>query len=208
MKKFYLTILVVLGVVLGLSWRESAQVNAATIKKGSNSDTLIVYFSKSGINYEGYRKTGNTAKLANDIQKATGADMYEIVPAKPYSRTSYKAVEKRATAEQKQNARPATKGSMPNVSKYKTIFIGSPIWYNEYPMPVRTFMDKVDLNGKTLIPFATDSGSGMGEQPQQLKKQYPKAKIRKGFSVEGADVSKANTQTNVNKWVKNLGLSK
>lgn len=207
MKKVVTLMMVLAGVFLGI-FTQIDKISAAQVKKGSNSNVLIVYFSKSGINYEGYRKTGNTEVVANDIQKATGGDMYEIVPSKPYSRTSYKAVEKRATAEQNRNARPAIKGSMPDVSKYKTVFIGSPIWYNEYPMPVRTFMDKVNLNGKTLVPFATDSGSGMGDQPQQLKRQYPKAKIRKGFSVEGADVSKASTQTNVNKWVKSLGYAK
>lgn len=207
MKKVVTLMMVLAGVFLGI-FTQIDKISAAQVKKGSNSNVLIVYFSKSGINYEGYRKTGNTEVVANDIQKATGGDMYEIVPSKPYSRTSYKAVEKRATAEQNRNARPAIKGSMPDVSKYKTVFIGSPIWYSEYPMPVRTFMDKVNLNGKTLVPFATDSGSGMGDQPQQLKRQYPKAKIRKSFSVEGADVSKASTQTNVNKWVKSLGYAK
>ncbi|MGI1818687.1 flavodoxin [Lactobacillus johnsonii] len=164
--------------------------------------SIIVFFSKPGINYEGYRKVGNTEVIARDIQKLTKSDMYQVVPKKPYPMKSYSAVEKRATAEQKNNARPAIKNPIPSMKKYKTVFIASPVWYSELPMVMRTFMDKTDLNGKTIIPVVTDFGSGFASIPDQIKKQYPKANVIDGFNVQGADVQKAQPQ--VKKFVDGL----
>lgn len=182
------------------SANNSSDNKSSKVALGKKS--IIVFFSKPGINYEGYRKVGNTEVVARDIQKLTGSDIYQVVPKKPYSMTSYAAVEKRATAEQKNNARPAIKNPIPSMKKYKTVFVASPVWYSELPMVMRTFMDKTDLNGKTIIPVVTDSGSGFASIPDQLKKQYPKANVIDGFNIQGADVK--NAQPKVKKFVDGL----
>lgn len=211
-RKSFLTIVLlgILSVVLVACGKSNSQ-NSSTNNSSKTSKTqkvalgkksIIVFFSKPGINYEGYRKIGNTEVIARDIQKFTKSDMYQVVPKKPYPMKSYSAVEKRATAEQKNNARPAIKNPIPSMKKYKTVFIASPVWYSELPMLMRTFMDKTDLNGKTIIPVVTDSGSGFASIPDQIKKQYPKANVIDGFNVQGADVQKAQPQ--VKKFVDGL----
>ena len=113
-----------------------------------------------------------------------------------------------AQREQNQNARPAIKGKLPDVSKYDTVFIGGPIWWGEYPMVVRTFLDKENgLNGKTLIPFTTNEGSGLGNTRQVLKKQFPKSKVRQGFTATGNTVKNNpnRVRSQVNNWLDDLG---
>jgi flavodoxin len=209
------TVLVVLGIVLGIIYSKSnLQSNKSTsnqaIKetsqgstKKSNGKTLIIYFSHSGANYEGYRKVGNTQVIANYIKSKTNADIYRVIPAKAYPDKSLSKLEDIATEEKDNNARPSIKGSLPNVDNYKNIFIGSPIWYSEYPMIMRTLFDKIDLNNKTIIPFVTDGGSGFGSTQEILRDQYPKATILKGFQVQGSDVQ--NAKGDVNQWLTKLG---
>lgn len=205
MKKVWsvvLTVVTLLAAIVGLNTVNQSNAHAANNKK-----VLVVYFSRTKGVYGGDLKVGNTARVAKFIQKRTGADTYEIVPKKSYP-SGYNATTKVARREQRQNARPAIKGQLPNVNKYDTVFIGAPIWWGEYPMVVRTFLDKEpNLKNKTLIPFTTSQGSGLGNTTSQLKKQFPKAKVRKGFSVEGSSVkSNPNSvQKRVNSWLKGLG---
>lgn len=112
-----------------------------------------------------------------------------------------------AQREQDSNARPAIKNALPDVKKYDTIFIGSPILWGEYPMIVRTFIDNEKLNGKTVIPFTTSECSGLGNTAEILRKAYPKAKVITGFSAEGNDVKNnpQAVQKLVNSWLKRLG---
>ncbi|MFC2695361.1 MAG: flavodoxin [Lactobacillus sp.] len=140
------------------------------------------------------------------IKAKTGGDSYEIVPAKPYP-NSYNATTRVAQREQDSNARPAIKNALPNVKKYSTVFIGSPIWWGEYPMIVRTFIDNERLNGKTVIPFTTSEGSGLGNTAATLRRAYPKARVRGGFSAEGNDVKNdpQAVQRQVNAWLNRLG---
>lgn len=208
-------ILIVLGVVIGVIHSKSStqttsnnaiqesKDNSSRSKSTSHGKTLIIYFSHAGRNYEGNLKTGNTAVIANYIKEKTNADVYEVIPAKAYPTDSYSKLTKIATSEKDNNARPAIKGQLPDVSKYENIFIGSPIWYSEYPMIMRTLFDKINLNNKTIIPFVTNEGSGFGSTREILKKQYPKAKILKGYETEGSNVKDA--QRDVNKWLNGLG---
>lgn len=93
------------------------------------------------------------------------------------------------------------------MKKYSTVFIGSPIWWGEYPMIVRTFIDNERLNGKTVIPFTTSEGSGLGNTAATLRRAYPKALVRGGFSAEGNDVKNdpQAVQRQVNAWLNRLG---
>ena len=202
MKKF-LKLITVVGVALvALVAFSSNKAQAAQAKK----KVLVVYFSRTKGVYGGNLNKGNTARVAEFIQKETKADIYEIVPKKSYP-NDYEKTTEVAQQEQDENARPAIKNKLPNVKKYDTVFIGAPVWWGEYPMVVRTFLDKEPgLNGKKLVPFTTHEGSGLGNTSQQLKRQFSKAKVLKGFSVSGSDVKSdpKAVQKQVDRWLNGL----
>lgn len=206
MKKFWSIITVIVTVfatVASIAVKPNSSAQAAT----NHKKVLVVYFSRTQGVYGGSLKRGNTARVADFIQQKTNADTYEIVPKKVYPK-SYNRTTQVAQREQNQNARPAIKGKLPSVSIYDTIFIGGPIWWGEYPMVVRTFLDKESgLNGKTLIPFTTNEGSGLGNTRQVLKKQFPKSKVRQGFTARGNTVKNNPNQVRrqVNSWLNDLG---
>ena len=113
-----------------------------TVTKGSNGKALIAYFSK----------TGTTQRAAEEIQKLTGADMFRIEPVQAYPE-EYQRTTEIARDELNQNARTQVKGKVDDMAQYDTIFVGYPIWWMEPPMPVLTFLESYDLNGKTVIPM-------------------------------------------------------
>lgn len=188
------------------STKTTVKKNGKVTNKGKNGKVLVVYFSRTKGVYGGDLKRGNTAKVADFIQEKTKGDTYEIIPKKAYP-NGYDATTKVAQREQDSNARPAIKNALPNVKNYSTVFIGAPIWWGEYPMIVRTFIDNVNLNGKTVIPFTTSEGSGLGNTAETLRKAYPKAKVRKGFTTEGNNVKNhaASVKRQVNSWLNGLG---
>lgn len=182
------------------------QTSNPALAKGRGNQTLVVYFSYKRNSDGKPLRVGNTARVAQDIQRKTGADIYEIKPAHPYN-GSYQHVVDQAQTEQDRHARPAIAGTLPNVAKYKTVFVGGPIWWGEYPMIVYTFMDRVNLNHKDLIPFTTSEGSGLGNTSAALKKKYPQARVRKGFTATGNTVKDHPTVVahRVNHWLQGLG---
>lgn len=180
-----------------------SQVTKSSVSHSKNERILIVYFSRTGTNYPDVTlKQGHTRRVANEIEKVTGGTMYEIVPAVPYPK-NYQATVDQAQNEQDRNARPKIKDSLPNVDQYDTIFFGYPIWWGELPMIVRTFMDNVNLNGKTIIPFSTNEGSGWGNSLTTISHQYPRATVRKGFSIQGQKADTAQHQ--IDTWLRGLG---
>lgn len=202
-KKISLTLVMIFTALLGGIITTTGSVSAK-----SSDKTLVVYFSRTkGVYGNKSLKQGNTAQVAKFIQQKTNADIYEIKPQKSYP-NSYNATSKIAQKEQDQNARPAIKGTLPNVKKYNTVFIGGPIWWGEYPMVVRTFLDQEKgLDGKTLIPFTTSEGSGLGNTSSVLRKQFKNSTVRNGFSIKGSTVeNNSNTaQKKVNRWLNDLG---
>lgn len=214
---FIITLLIIIGGVVGYNlYRSNQPTNSPTnnqtndASKSTNSSgsvdkkgkTLIVYFSRKDGVYGGHLRVGNTKRIADFIQQTTGGDEYEIVPAKEYPKGYQKTTEV-AQQEQDDNARPKIKNKLPAVNGYDNIFIGAPIWWSEYPMIVRTFLDGVDLNNKNVIPFTTHEGSGLGNTKETLRNQYPNAKVLDGFSVNGTDAK--NAKSDVNDWLDNLG---
>ncbi|MFT8878979.1 MAG: flavodoxin [Oenococcus sp.] len=180
----------------------SASGSSKSGKVDKNGKTLIVYFSRTNGVYNGPLKIGNTKRVADFIQRKTGGDEYEIVPVKDYP-SSYEATTRVAQQEQNDNARPKIKNKLPDVSGYDNVFVGAPVWWGEYPMVVRTFLDGVNLNGKHVIPFTTHEGSGLGNTPETLRRQYPKADVLRGLGVRGSDA--ANSQGAVDRWLTRLG---
>ena len=135
---------------------------ASGVKADTESDTLVVYFSRTGEQYNvGVIDKGNTAIVAEMIAEETGADLFEILPEEDYYPDTYDALTDVAKQEQNENARPAYKGDVPDLSGYSTVFIGAPVWWGDWPMILYTFFEKEDLSGKTLIPFSTHEGSGL-----------------------------------------------
>ena len=131
---------------------------------------LIVFFSHGGENYSvGDVKVGNTKLVADEIQKRTGGDVFEVVAEKSYD-MPYNDLIKVAQEEANRNEKPAFKGEVKSITEYDTVFIGGPIWWGTYPQVMLSFFDKYDLNGKTLIPFTTHEGSGLANCVKDVKK--------------------------------------
>lgn len=165
---------------------------------------LIVYYSRKGQNYFGGNikdlKVGNTEIVAKFIQNAVGGDLFEIDTVKPYSEDYYKCTEE-AKLELSQNARPKLVKYLDDLNKYEIIFVGYPNWWGTMPMAMFTFLERYDLTGKTIIPFCTNEGSGMGYSERDLAKICVGAKIKKGLSVRGSKA--ADSEKTVAEWAKN-----
>ena len=184
----------------GLAPGENKQAEVAVNKDGK---TLVVFFSHAGDNYSvGNIKVGNTKIVADYISELTGADQFEIVTHK-YNGMAYNPLCDLAKEEQQNNELPPFEGSV-DVSKYETIFIGGPVWWGTYPQVMFTFFSKYDLNGKTIIPFTTHEGSGLGSCVKDVKKAYPNATVTGEFSIYGHDVREGKER--VEKWLKKIGF--
>ncbi|MBF8970009.1 flavodoxin [Streptococcus sp. NLN76] len=173
-----------------------------------DNDVLVVYFSRTSGVWDGPLEVGHTKVLADYITEATNADQYEIVPAVAYP-DDYEATAEQARQEQADDARPAIANPLPDLSEYETIFIGAPVWWSEYPMIVRTFLDgEADqLANKTLVPFTTHLGSGLGASQRQLESQFPQATVLDGFSVRGEDGAVNGAESDVRAWLTRIGVN-
>lgn len=191
--------------VAGLFMSISCSGNGATKEKEvmeKKAKVLIVFFSHAGENYAvGSIKVGNTKLVADEIQKVTGGDEFEIVADKNYD-MPYDALTKLAKEETEKGEKPSFKGEIKNIDDYDTVFIGGPIWWGTYPRVMFTFFDKYDLNGKTIIPFSTHEGSGLGSVVEDLKTLYPNATFKEAFSIYGTETRKDLSK--VDKWLKRL----
>ncbi len=198
MRKLFLTILA--GIVA------LTVCNAQTTKKETNMNkkALVVFFSHAGDNYAvGNIKVGNTKIVADYISELTGADRFEIVTHK-YDGMAYKPLCDLAQEEQIKDERPAFEGKLENLEQYDVIFIGGPVWWGTYPQVMFTFFDTYDLNGKTIYPFTTHEGSGLGSCVSDLRAAYPRADVKKGFSIYGHEVRIGKSK--VETWIKSLEL--
>lgn len=120
--------------------------------------------------------TGTTAAVARTLAEAVGADLYEIVPAQPYTSAdlNWHDSQSRTSIEMRDPAsRPAIAGTLPDMAQYDAIFIGFPVWWYIAPTIINTFLESADFSDKQLIPFATSGGSGIGNCEQNLRKAYP-----------------------------------
>lgn len=138
--------------------------------------TLVAYFSASGV----------TERAAKEIAGAVEADLYEILPAQPYTDADLDWTDKksRSTAEMNDPAcRPEIAGTVEKMEQYDTVFIGFPIWWYVEPRIVDTFLESYDFSGKTVIPFATSGGSGIGGAEKSLREHCPKANWKQGKLV-------------------------
>ena len=167
---------------------------------------LVVFFSHAGENYSvGNIKEGNTKIVADYITELTGADQFEIKTSK-YDGMAYGPLCDLAKEEQQNGELPEFEGEIDNLEAYETIFIGGPVWWGTYPQVMFTFFKKYDLNGKTIIPFTTHEGSGLGNCVKDVKQAYPNATVTGEFSIYGHEVREGKER--VAKWLKKLGFAK
>lgn len=164
---------------------------------------LIVYFSRAGENYvNGMIKklsVGNTEAAAKLIQSKTGADMFRLVPLVSYSEDYNECIEQ-AKGDQRRRARPELTAYPDSIDQYDTIYLGYPNYWGTMPMCVFTFLEHFDFSGKTIRPFCTHEGSGLGSSVGDIKKLCPNAKVETGLAIHGAKADKSGSD--IDKWLK------
>jgi len=167
--------------------------------------TLVVYFSRTGENYAvGNIDKGNTEIIAEMIAEKTDGTLFQVVPEKAYP-DNYKECIDQAKKELNSNARPAIKSDV-NVDEYDTIFIGYPNWWGDVPMPLYTLIEKHNWQGKTVIPFCTHEGSGLGSTPKKLAASCKGATFLTGLAVRGATAQNSRDEARkaVSDWLEAL----
>ena len=188
---------------------DTAEAEAPQETIAEASDTLVLYFSRTGEQYVvGVIDKGNTAIIAEMIAEQTGADMFEVLPADDHYPMTYEALTDVAKQEQNDNARPEYSGELTDLSKYSTIFIGSPVWWGDWPMIMYTVFENNDFSGKTLIPFSTHEGSGLSGFDKKLESACSGSTIGKGLAIQGNDAqnSQEKVRESVNNWLTELGF--
>lgn len=164
--------------------------------------TLIAYFSRKGNNYVNGSimnlPVGNTEVVARTIQKLTGGELFEIQTKHAYS-ADYTACTKEAQQELRAGARPELVNLPADFDQYDTVYLGYPNWWGTMPMAVFTFLERYDVKGKTILPFCTHKGSGMGRSESDLKKACPDATVRSGLAIRGSSV--AHAERDIASWV-------
>ena len=166
------------------------------IPEGTNGKVLVAYFSA----------TNTTKGVAEKIAVSTGGTLYSITPAVPYTSAdlNYNDSNSRSTKEQNDsNARPAISGSVENMDEYDIVFIGYPIWWAEAPKIIYTFLESYNFEGKTIIPFCTSGGSGVGNSAKNLHGSASKATW-----LDGTKLSGSATQSSIDSYVEGLGFNK
>ena len=134
---------------------------------------LVAYFSA----------TGTTEKLAERVASVLKADIFEIKPKEPYTRDDLNWNNQNSRSSKEMNNRsfiPEIKEKLANIEDYDTIYVGFPIWWYIAPTIINTFLESYDLTGKTIIPFATSGGSGMGNTNKELKDSCKGAILKEG----------------------------
>lgn len=163
---------------------------------------IILFFSRADENYiDGqyhYIEVGNTEIIANMIQKHTGADIFKIEPLRPYS-ADYNSCIAEAKEDLRTKARPALAAYPENLDTYNTIYLGYPNYWGTAPMHIFSLLEKYDFSGKTIRPFCTHEGSGMGHSEVDIQKACPGAKVEKGLPIYGSTVK--TMENIVNGWL-------
>ena len=194
------------GIFLALTKSEAKPETEYRIAP-SEHKILVVYYSRTGQNYVSgdivNLPVGNTAAVAQMIREKTGADAFEIKTVKPYP-SDYHETTEVAKKELNEQSRPEIVGGVDNIAQYDIIILGYPNWWGTMPMAVRTFMDKHDLSGKTILPFCTHEGSGMGRSVKDLKNALPKSIIKSGLPIKGSRVHRQDSSipAEVEAWLK------
>lgn len=172
-------LLVVIGLLIIGAGVVFALTNRQEIKSNMDTKTLVAYFSA----------TGTTKQVAQNLAKATGADLYEIKPLKPYTSADLNWHDSNSRSSVEMNnpkSRPEIVTDNFSADKYDTIYLGFPIWWGTAPKVVHTFLEKYDFSGKKIIIFATSGSSGLGDTANNLKSSVSTStKIIEGKVLNG-----------------------
>lgn len=176
------------GVILAAAGAE------ATVAAGS-STVLVAYFTR----------TGNTRLIASQIARALDATLFQIVPAVAYPE-DYEAQVAQAEDERQRGYEPALQAVVPDMRSYETVFLGFPIWGMTAPSVIRSFLSRHDLSGKTLVPFITHGGYGLGSSLAVVTEHAPRARLLEGFSKQ-CDQER-ETLREVTQWLGSVELAR
>lgn len=166
------------------------------------SKTLVAFYSRAGENYFGGNmkmlEVGNTEVAAKMIKDLTDADIFKIQQMNEYD-IGYDKCVQQAKEDKNANIRPALKEKLASVADYDVIYLGYPNYWGTMPMAVFTFLESLDFAGKTIKPFCTHEGSGMGSSEADIERLCPTAKVASGLAIKGSKVNSA--RENIEKWL-------
>ncbi len=154
---------------------------------------LIAYFTHSG----------NTGEIAKLIRENVGGELFEIQPVNPYP-DSYNTVVEQAKREIRQGYKPVLKSKVDALGSYDTIFVGSPNWWSTIAPPVATFLSESDLLGKTVVPFCTHGGGGLGRAEKDIATLCSQSTVLDSFEIYGS--GGGNAQSKVTQWLQSIGI--
>lgn len=184
--------LIIGGIYYFLSNNENVENQTANIneqEENNSSNILVAYYSY----------TGNTEEFANIIAEETGGTLFEIQRAEEYSDLYEEAEE-----EINNNEKPELASMPENVEQYDTIFIGYPIWWDRAPAMINTFLDNINLEGKTVIPFCTSSSDGIEGSMTDIRNSAGEANVLEGLRLSGSGVESSRTE--IQNWLSELGI--
>lgn len=166
-------LMTMLALPLGAGAGSSLPAGAYARQQAGGAKVLVAY----------YTRTGNTRVIARQISRALGADIFEIATVDPYPE-DYKLQVAVAEQQRESGFEPPLAGTVPDIKAYETVFLGFPIWGMTAPSVIRSFLAKHDLSGKTVVPFITHGGYGLGQSLKVLADHAPAARLLEGFSKQ------------------------
>ncbi len=155
--------------------------------------TLVAYFSH----------TGNTREIAEQIHKNVGGNIFEVRAVKTYP-DDYDAVVEEAKQELNSGYMPALKTKIEDITSYDVVFMGFPIWWSTFPAPVKAFLSEYEFSGKTIVPFRTHEGSGLGRSVADISRLCPKSTVLDGIAIRGRAVKTAHGK--VSEWLRKIKM--
>ena len=194
-------------------------VDEGTVPQTPGTNMLVAYFSyaenadlpdgvdasaTASIQAWNGETTGNTGVVAAMIAETTGADLFSIQTVEKYPDT-YDATIDKGQEERNADARPELATHVENLDSYDVIFLGFPNWWGDMPMAMYSFLDEVDLSGKTIVPFVTSGGSGFSRTISTIESMESGSTVQEGLSISGSSATGAQDQ--VNEWLSGLGYA-
>jgi flavodoxin len=173
-KSINIATLLAFAICLFSSCTQAQKASETMLQTVNDSKILIVYVSR----------TNNTKAVAEMIRENVGGDLIAIELVNPYP-ADYKTMVDQVARENESGFLPPLKTKIAHIEKYDTIFIGFPTWGMQLPPPMKSFLNQYDLSGKTVIPFNTNAGYGLGNSIETVKKLSSNSKVLEAFSVEG-----------------------
>ncbi len=202
-----------------VSGEDAESTSEETGTSSSGSKILVAYFSRAeNIDYdsgvdavasasinadEDGNAVGNLRIISEYLQEETKGDLFSIHTVDKYPK-GYRDTTDQAADEKDEDARPKLSNKVENMEQYETILLGYPNWWGTIPMPVATFLEEYDFSGKTIIPFASHEGSGLGSGPSDIKKLCPDAEVKDGFEIRGGDAKSDEAKQTVADFVKGM----